>query len=48
MISCGTFHLQFSFGMTPICPSVVHSDVIQCSFLDDKCVLLSILLKAIF
>lgn len=43
-----TFHLQLSFGMPPICPSMVHSNVIQRSFLDDKCVLLSIFLEAKF
>lgn len=44
----GTFHLQLSFGVTPICPCMVHSNVIQCSLLDNKCVLLSVLFKAIF
>lgn len=45
--SSGTFHLQLSFGVPSVCPGVVHSDVIQCSLLDDECVLLSILLEAI-
>lgn len=45
--SRGTFHLQLSFGMTPVCPSMVHSNVFQRGLLDDERVLLSILLEAI-
>lgn len=33
--------------MAPVGPRVVHSDVIQRSLLDDKCVLLSVFLEAI-
>ena len=33
--------------MTPICPSMIHSNVIQRSLVDDECVLLSVLLEAI-
>lgn len=44
--SC-TFNLQLSLGMAPICPGMVHSDVIECSLHYNKCVLFSILLEAI-
>jgi len=33
--------------MTPVCPSMVHSNVFQRGLLDDERVLLSILLEAI-
>lgn len=45
--SKGTLYFQLSFGVAPICPSMVHSNVIQCGFLDDQSVFLSIFLEAV-
>lgn len=42
-----TFHLQLSFGVPPVGPRVVHSNVIQRGLLDDEGVLPPVLLKAI-
>lgn len=45
--SNGTLYFQLSFGMPSICPSMVHSNVIQRGFLDDQCVFLPVFLKAV-
>lgn len=45
--STGTLYFQLSFGVAAICPSVVHSNVTQCGFLDDQSVFLPIFLEAV-
>lgn len=45
--SKGTLYFQLSFGVPSICPGMVHSNVIQCGFLDDQCVFLPIFLEAV-
>lgn len=42
-----TFHLQFSLGVAPVGPAVVHADVLQGGLQDDQRVFQAVLLNAV-